>query len=181
MDVKDTGVSPKSDRLEGKRIAVAVCGGIAAVEVVKIIRELRRHGAKITPFMTPSSSRFIGPDALSWAAETGVIAESSAQVEYLKEYDLVLVCPATLNTIAKAALALTDNVVSLLIASQIGAKRKVLMVPAMNLAMLEHPAYGEYRARLEAWGVNFLQLPCEEGRLKIPSFEAVANRVLEIL
>jgi phosphopantothenoylcysteine synthetase/decarboxylase len=56
-----------------------------------------------------------------------------------------------------------------------------VMVPAMNLSMLEHPAYLKYRKQLEEWGVNFLQLPCEEGRLKIPPFDVVVARVLELL
>lgn len=181
MSIRDTGVTSKSDRLQGKQIAVAICGGIAAVEVVKIIRELRRHGAVITPFMTPSSSRFVGPDAIAWAASRPVIFEAGPQVEYLMPFDLVLVAPATLNTITKAALALTDNVVSLLLASEVGRGGKLLFVPAMNAVMKAHPRYSEFKKQLETWGSVFLESDLEEDRLKIPSPETIAEKVIALL
>lgn len=51
--IKDTGVEEKADALDGKRIAFGVCGGIGAVETVKLMRELRRHGAELTTFSIP--------------------------------------------------------------------------------------------------------------------------------
>ena len=178
---RDLGVSNKSQRLVGKRIAVAVCGGIGSVEVVKIIRELRRHGAEVTAFMTPSAQRFVGPDALSWAAHRPVVKEATYEVEYLEAFDLVIVAPTTLNTLSKAALGLTDNVVLLLIASHLGAKRPMILVPAMNAAMKNHPVYGEYRARLTNWGVKFLETDEVEDRMKMPTPEAVAQSAMELV
>ncbi len=176
----DVGVKSKSTRLKDKRVAVAVSGGIGAVEVVKIIRELRRHGATVTAFMTPTASRFVGEDALSWAANRPVVKEASYEVEYLQEFDILLVAPTTLNTLSRAALGLTDNVVCLLIASHLGAKRPAIFVPAMNAVMKSHPLYTEYRKRLSSWGVKFLESEAEEDRMKMPSPEAVAEMVLEL-
>lgn len=179
--VDDVGVVAKSSRLQNKSIAVAVSGGVGAVEVVKIIRELRRHGASVTAFMTPSSHRFVGEDALSWAADRMVVKEATFKVEYLETFDLVVVAPTTLNTLSKAALGLTDNVVSLLIASHLGAGRKALFVPAMNAVMKGHPVYQEYRDKLSQWGVKFLETEEEEGRMKMPTPEGVVEKVLEMM
>lgn len=176
----DVGVKSKSGRLKDKRIAVAVCGGIGAVEVVKIIRELRRHGADVTAFMTPSAARFVGEEALSWAANRPVVREASYEVEYLENFDLLVVAPTTLNTLSRAALGLSDNVVTLLIASHLGAKRPAVFVPAMNAAMKNHPLYAEYRKRLASWGVKFLESEEEEDRMKMPTPDAVAEMVLEL-
>lgn len=181
MGIRDTGVQSKSNRLQGRRLAVAVCGGIGAVEVVKIIRELRRHGASVVPFMTPSSQRFVGRDALAWAAGVEVVAEASPNVEYLEPFDLVVVAPATLHSVAKAALALTDNVVALLLASHLGAGKRTLFVPAMNAAMKQHPRYAQYREQLTAWGSVFLETAEEEDRMKMPTPEQLVEKVLEIL
>jgi phosphopantothenoylcysteine decarboxylase/phosphopantothenate--cysteine ligase len=176
----DLGVKAKSSRLSGKNVAVAVSGGIGAVEVVKIIRELRRHGAKVTSFMTPSAGRFIGEDALSWASNRAVVKEGSYEVEYLEPFDILVVAPITLNTLSKASLGITDNVVGLLIASHLGAKRPALFVPAMNATMKAHPVYADYCKRLISWGVDFLESEEEEDRMKMPSPEAVLKRVLEL-
>lgn len=181
MALNDTGVQIKSERFKDKRIAVAVCGGIGAVEVVKIIRELRRHGATVTAFMTPSSLRFVGKDAVSWATQKAAIVEASHEVEYLDPFDLLLVVPATLHTISKAALALTDNVVSLLIASHLGNRGKTLFVPAMNLAMKQHPRYDEYRGLLRQWGVEFLESTDDEDRMKVPEPHAIVEKVSTLL
>ena len=66
--IADKGVEIRSGKLAGKRIGLGVCGGIGAVEVVKIIREMRRHGAVVTPFLTPSVKEFVTALSLEWAA-----------------------------------------------------------------------------------------------------------------
>ena len=178
---QDLSVSPKSTRLKGKRLAMAVCGGIGAVEVVKIIRELRRHGAEVFPFMTPSAGGFITPLSVSWAAGREVASESGYEANHLTPFDLVIVAPATLNTIAKAALALADNSVGLLLASHIGGRKPVLFVPAMNAGMKRHPEFENYRQKLESWGGHFLVPEEEEDRLKMPTPETLAAWACENL
>ncbi|MSP18449.1 MAG: hypothetical protein EXR74_02640 [Bdellovibrionales bacterium] len=179
--VGDRGVRVKSNGLKGKDIAVAICGGIASVESVKIIRELRRHGASITAFYTPEVTKFITELPVAWASGKSVITGAQAQVEHLESYDLVLVVPATLNTISKSALGLADNVVTLLIASQIGKKGKLLFVPTMNTSLWKHPLFLEYQKTLESWGAQFLLSQEEEERIKVPDPEKIAETVSAIL
>lgn len=176
--VQDKGVEKKSDDLTGRKIAMGVCGSIGAVEVVKIIRELRRHGADVQVFVTPSVSLFITDLSLEWASNRSVISQMDAQVEHLEAYDLVLILPATLNTLSKSAVGIADNAVTLLVASQLGRKARCLFVPAMNEALQSHPAYRDHVAKLESWGARVWESENEESRLKTPSPERVADFVI---
>jgi len=177
----DKNVELKSNRLVGKSIGAGVCGGIGSVEVVKIIRDLRRHGADITAFFTPSVEQFITPLPVEWASGHAVVKTMGAQVDHFENFDLVLIAPATLNTISKAAQGLCDNAVTMLVASQLGRQRPLLLVPTMNVILSRHPAYLEHQARLQGWGAEFLLSPLEEGRLKMPAAEIVTEAVLKCL
>ncbi len=179
--LEDKSVELKSNRLSGHSIAVGVCGGIGSVEVVKIIRELRRHGADITAFFTPSVAQFITPLPVEWASGHQVVRSLDSEVEHFDDFSLVVIVPATLNTISKAASAIADNAVTMLIASQIGKKTPLLFVPTMNVVLSRHPKYLENKKQLEAWGALFLGSDVEEGRLKVPSPEVLANEVLKVL
>lgn len=179
--LKDKSVTPKSHGLQGKRIAFAVCGGIGSVEVVKIIRELRRHGAEVFPFMTPAVEKFVTALSLEWAAGRAPVREADAQVDHLEDFDALVVAPATLNTISKAALGLADNAVTLAIAGQLGSRQPLLIYPTMNEKLLNHPSYQKSCRQLKDWGARFPEAPEEEGRRKMPSPEQVAKAVMECL
>ena len=181
QQILDRGVELKSQRLSKKQIALAACGGIAATELVKIIRELRRHGAEVTPFLTPSVEDFISAMSIEWAANRPVIVEPTVEVDHLDPFDAVVVAPATLNTIAKAAVGISDNSVTLLIASQLGRRGPLLFVPTMNLALREHPAYDEHVKRLEKWGATFFASEAEEDRLKMPPPEKFVDAVVALV
>ena len=180
-EIVDRGVNSISDRLQNRQIGLGASGGIGVVELVKIIRELRRHGASVFPRFTPSVGAFISPLAVEWAAGRPVITSLEADVDHLDPYDLVLLAPATLNTIAKCAMGICDNSVTLLTAAQIGRKAPVLIVPTMNVQLVHHPMYEEYKKRLESWGVSFFQPTPQEGRLKMPAPEKIAELIIRML
>jgi phosphopantothenoylcysteine decarboxylase / phosphopantothenate---cysteine ligase len=179
--LKDRDVQLKSNALRGKKIAVAICGGIACVETVKIIREIRRYGATVTAFYTPDVRKFMTEVPAEWASGQKVITEAEAQVEHLETYDGVLVVPATWNTMAKSALGIADNVVTLLIASHLGKKGRLLFVPAMNSSLQSHPLFETYKATLQTWGAQFLLPELEEDRLKISGPVLIAETLLQVL
>jgi phosphopantothenoylcysteine decarboxylase/phosphopantothenate--cysteine ligase len=179
--VADRGVTEKSHDWEGKPIALGICGGIGAVEVVKIIREIRRHGARVTAFLTPAVETFVSALSLEWASGESVVKELRADVNHLEAYSLVVVVPATLNTIAKCAAGLCDNPVTLLIAGQFGVRRPILFVPAMNEQLTRHPLYAENVNKLKSWGAKFHEPEIEEGRMKVPSPEALVKSMKLIL
>lgn len=178
--VADRGVKAKGTSLTGQRIALGVSGGIASVEVVKIIRELRRYGATVKVFISSEAKRFITELPLEWASGETVVAEASAEVEYLEKFDAVLIAPATLNTIAKAATGICDTAITLLLASQWN-EAPIFFVPTMNGQMLRHPLFPEYQRRLEEFGARFFPLQEEENRLKLPQPERLAEWLISEL
>ncbi|MCB0405388.1 MAG: hypothetical protein KDD51_11435 [Bdellovibrionales bacterium] len=177
--ILDKGVNEKSAQLRGKRVAVGASGGIGAVGLVKVFRELRRHGAQVSPFATPSVFKFITPLSLSWAADHPVVREPDESVEHFEEFDLVVVAPATLNTLAKCASGITDNAVTLLVAAAVGGGIPIVVVPTMNMRLLRHPMYEQSRRILESWGVEFFQTPTEEDRLKMPAAEVLVPFLID--
>lgn len=172
-------VRQKSDRLSDKWIGMGICGGIGSVETVKSIRELRRHGAKVTAFFTPSAEDFITHMSVEWAAGNPVVKKMDARMDHLEPYDLVVVAPATLNTITKCALGISDNPVTLLVATQLGRKKNLCFVPTMNADMASHPVYLDHVKQLKSWGAKFLTQEEEEDRLKMPSPETLTQFILK--
>ena len=163
-------------RLEGKKIVLAVTGSIAAVESVKIARELRRRGAEVFPVMSESATRIIGPVALEFAADREVITEIR-RVEHVKllgaegTADLLLIAPATANTISKIASGIADTPPTLMALTALGSGRKVLIAPAMNLVMLE--AVKDNLKRLREMGVEIIPPKIEEGKAKIADVDVI--------
>jgi len=179
--LQDTGVELKSNQLEKKRIAFGISGGIGAVETVKLIRELRRHGAQVTVFANPDALEFIGKTALEWASSHAVFLGPEPSVDHLGGYDLTVVAPATLNTLSKCALGLCDSMVSLLIASQLGLRKPILFFPSMNLALANHPMFDTYLKKLEDFGAKIWVNNAQESRLKMPSPEELMRATFECL
>ena len=106
---KDTGVEILSSSLEGKHILVIVSGGIAAVESVRLCREFRRHSAKLSIMMSKEAGKIITPLALSWASGQEVLTDWESDMKQLDGYDVVLVAPATRNTISKHIHGIMDS------------------------------------------------------------------------
>jgi phosphopantothenoylcysteine decarboxylase/phosphopantothenate--cysteine ligase len=132
----------------------------------------------VTPFLSPTATEFIGAAALEWACDRPAIQKARASVDHLEHFDLVVVAPATLNSMAKAAAAICDNVVLLLIASQFGRKAPIVFVPTMNEQLADHPHFAEVRNRLEDWGAVFTKPNEEEGRWKMPDAENLVGQIL---
>ncbi|MEC8265069.1 MAG: flavoprotein, partial [Candidatus Thermoplasmatota archaeon] len=95
----DTGVERLGDSLEGRRVVLGVSGGIAAVDTVRLARELRRHGADVLTVMSEAAQRIITPLAVQWATDGAVLTDWSSGMNQLDDVDGVLVAPATRNTL----------------------------------------------------------------------------------
>ncbi len=176
--INDTDVDNKNLLLlKDKTIAIAISGGIGAVEVIKIIREFRRFGAVVVPFLTRAAKYFVTPLSVSWASENDAITSLRNGSKHLCDYSAVVVVPATLNTIIKSSLGLSDNVVTLLIASQFGKKVPIFFVPSMHIHLRNHPSYIDAKEKLQSWGGFFLENEPKENRLKVPSPREVVEFV----
>jgi phosphopantothenoylcysteine decarboxylase/phosphopantothenate--cysteine ligase len=106
---KDTGVDIKDSSLVNRNILFAISGGIAAIESVKIARELRRYQASVTIVMSKEAEKIITPLAISWASGTEVLSDWSPKMQQLDIYDAILVAPATRNTISKHIHGIIDS------------------------------------------------------------------------
>jgi len=161
-----------------KNILVGITGGIAAYKTADIVRDLKKQSANVKAIMTKDATRFMNPLTLKVLSEHPVYtdmyepAETSytAHISLARWADVILVCPATANTIAKVAHGLADN---LLTTSILAATVPVLFCPSMNKAMYSNPIYRENENRLEDHGYTVVrpesgQLACGEygeGRL----------------
>lgn len=131
--------------LKGKRILLGVCGGIAAYKSVYLLRSLIKEGADVKVIMTPGAKAFVGPLTFSALSKHPVGIEffnpqTGAwfnHVELGMWAELMIIAPATANTIAKMNTGMCDN---LLLATYLSAKCPVMIAPAMDLDMWLHPA-----------------------------------------
>jgi len=168
--------------LTGKQIVICVTGSIAAVEIVKLIHTLRRHGAVVQPVMSQAASGIIHPDSLTYASGRETITRLSGRVEHITwcgdegSADLLLIAPCTANTISKIACGIDDTPVTTFATTAIGSKKPVILVPAMHQSMYRHPAVTDNLVRLKDWGVEIVNPRLDEGKAKIADNEEIILR-----
>lgn len=173
----------KSRRLEGKTIVLGVTGSIAAVRTVELSRELIRRGAEVIPVMTPAAQRIIHPDSLHYATGNRVITEITGEVEHVRycgeggEADLLLIAPATANTISKIALGIDDTPVTTFATTALGRGIPLILVPAMHHSMYSHPVVKRNLEILESLGVRVIPPVIREGTAKIADNEEIIIEV----
>lgn len=143
--------------LQGKKILLGVSAGIAAYKAAFLTRLLVKAGAEVQIVMTPDAKEFITPLTLSTLSKNPVLSELVSgnkgewnnHVELGVNADLILIAPATANTIAKMANGLCDN---LLLAVYLSARCPVMIAPAMDVDMLKHPATQKNIETLKSFG-----------------------------
>ena len=142
-------------------IAFGVCGGIGAYKAVEIARGLQKRGHDIAAVMTRSAAKFVGPVTFEAITRRRVITDQFAEgtnsdIEHIAlatDASLLLIAPATANIIGKFAHGIADDFLTSL---YLATRAPVLMAPAMNTNMLEHPAVRANMAALAARGVRFV-------------------------
>jgi phosphopantothenoylcysteine decarboxylase / phosphopantothenate---cysteine ligase len=174
---EDLQVERIDDSLDGKSIALCVSGGIAAIETPKIARHLRRYGAEVRAYATPNALKFIGEASLEWATGKTVVSELSGLAEHICLEDLVLVAPATLNTVNKLLLGIADNVVTSLIASALGNKKPIYIAPTMHESLYENPFFQENLKRVDKYGIKLIEPRFSEKKAKIASTRSIIDEI----
>jgi phosphopantothenoylcysteine decarboxylase/phosphopantothenate--cysteine ligase len=147
--------------LKGREIIVAVCGGIAAYKTADVVSKLVQMGAGVTVVMTAKARKFIAPltfEALSGRpvrCSTFRLVDSSdpQHISLTEQADLMLVAPATANTLGKIAHGLSDDLVSLMVCA---AACPVIFAPSMNNRMWENPITKENIQKLSKAGYRFI-------------------------
>jgi phosphopantothenoylcysteine decarboxylase/phosphopantothenate--cysteine ligase len=154
--------------LRGQKILLAVCGSIAAYKSALIVRLLKKQGAEVRVVMTPSALGFITPLTLSTLSENpvlhsfteGDLGEWNNHIELALWADLILVAPASENTIGKMVHGICDNLV---LAVYFSAKCPVFVCPAMDLDMYKHFSTQENLEKLKE--NNVILIDAESGEL----------------
>lgn len=179
----------KGSELKDKRIVLCITGSVAAVQCSEIARELMRHGAQVFAVMSEMAQKIIHPYLMEWATGNPVTTELTGKIEHVAltgEYpkgraDLILVAPATANTISKIACGIDDTVVTSVVSAAFGLELPMLVVPAMHESMYRHPIVVENMKKLTALGVEFVEPRIQEGKAKIAATEEIVNAVVRRL
>ena len=160
------------DQLAGKKILLGVTGCIAAYKSCLIVRELIKRGAEVKVVMTPSATEFIAPLTLATLSQNEVIVNtfpknqkdgtnlSTWHIDYALWADLMLIAPATINTIAKISYGFADNALTTLVTAL---RSPLLIAPAADVDMFDNPINKENLAKLEKFG-HYIIFP-ESGEL----------------
>jgi phosphopantothenoylcysteine decarboxylase/phosphopantothenate--cysteine ligase len=185
--IGDHAVPLLSRHLEGKRIALLVGAGIAAMKAPLLARALRRRGAEVTAFCTAETLRYVGAEALEWSTCRPLVRELSWRAEHLsdgEDFAAYLVAPATYNTIGKAAHGIADTVLTATLASALGrlarGQTEVLMAPTMHGSM-HHAVLEANGRRLAELGVRFVPPRDAYGKHNLPEEELLVAAVCRAL
>ena len=176
----------KSTRLRGKTIVVGITGSIAAVECFGTIRELIRHGADVYPVLTKEALKLVTPDALEFASGHRPVTELTGRTEHItmmaaRSADLLLIYPATANTVSKIANGIDDTPVTSMATVAIGAGSPLAIAPAMHDSLYSNPAVADNIERLRSWGISFIGPRRDGVRAKVASKEEVVAWTFKIL
>ena len=160
-------------------IVLCVTGSVAASESVKLARQLRREGFDVKCFMSESACDIIHPNSLEFATGNKVVTELTGDIEHVKysQEDLILVAPATANTISKFANKIADNPISTLLITAYGHGTPILFVPSMHDSMFRAISHNIEIIKREK-SASFMPPVMNEGKAKFPSKDDI---VLESL
>ncbi|WP_299683994.1 bifunctional phosphopantothenoylcysteine decarboxylase/phosphopantothenate--cysteine ligase CoaBC [uncultured Tateyamaria sp.] len=147
--------------LQDKRILLILTGGIAAYKGLDLIRRLRERGAAVTPVLTRAAEQFVTPLAVSALAGEKVYRDlfdltdeaEMGHIQLSRSADLILVAPATADIMAKMAQGRADDLASTLL---LATDTPVMIAPAMNVRMWDHPATQRNLAQLRRDGVTVI-------------------------
>jgi phosphopantothenoylcysteine decarboxylase/phosphopantothenate--cysteine ligase len=153
--------------LSGKKILIAVSGGIAAYKVHFLIRDFIKKGAEVQAIMTPDAEHFVTKLSISTLSKKPVYSDFysdngtwNSHVEMALWADVMIVAPCTANTLSKMVHGMCDNLV---IATYMSAKCPVFIAPAMDLDMYAHPSTKRNLELAESFG--HVIIPAEHGEL----------------
>ena len=176
--------SERSSLLEGRRIILAMCGSVAVMRTLEVARLLMRHGATIVPVMSNEACELIGPRLVWWATGAEPIVTLGGATEHIafagrgpNRADLLLVCPATANTIGKIAAGIDDTSVTTFATTAIGSGMPTIVAPAMHEPMYAHPAVVRNIQSLIDMNVDVVRPRREEDKAKLAEPEYILDMV----
>lgn len=178
-------IGTKGEELKGRKIALCITSSVAAFESPKVARELMRHGAEVYAVMSEKAHEIIHPNLMEWATGNHVVTEITGKIEHVglagmheNKVDLILISPATANTISKIACGISDTPVTAVASTAFGSCIPIIMVPAMHEPLFNNPVLKENMEKLTSYGVEFVGPRIEEGKAKIASLDEIVETVV---
>ncbi len=149
------------NKLEGKKILLIICGGIAAYKSLEIIRLFKKNGANIKTVLTKNAKKFVTPLSISSLSQEKVYEdlfnhEVESEMDHIslsRWADIILIAPITANTISKLSYGLADDLASTLV---LASNKKIFLAPAMNVRMWEHSSNKENIKKLKNYGYDII-------------------------
>lgn len=153
------------------KIILCITGSIAATEDLKLVHELQRHGYEVECFMTEAAADIITPLSMEFATKNPVVTKITGYVEHVTraQADLILVAPATANTISKFAYKIADTTVTTLLLTASGYDTPILIVPSMHISMYEAISENVQKIKNDNEHVYFMEPNESERKAKFPS------------
>ena len=144
-----------------KKVLLIICGGIAAYKSLEIIRSLKKKNFKIKTILTKSAKNFVTPLSITSLSKEKVYEdifniENESEMDHIslsRWADLILVCPATANTISKLSSGTSDDLASTVM---LASNKDIYLAPAMNVRMWEHPSTKENLIKLRNYGYKII-------------------------
>lgn len=176
-------VSSHGVELVGKKIVLCIAGSVAAYKAIELARLLMRHGADVTCVASNAVTKLIQPDYFKWATGNKVITKLTGELEHIRladynQSDLVIVYPATANTLGKLANGIDDTPISTVLTVGFGSKIPILMCLAMHASMYDNLAVKKNIEFLKK-KIEFLSPQTIEGKAKASEPENVLDYVLK--
>jgi phosphopantothenoylcysteine decarboxylase / phosphopantothenate---cysteine ligase len=144
-----------------KKILLIICGGISAYKSLELIRLLKKKGTKVKTILTKSAKEFVTPLSVASLSQEKVYedlfnAENEAEMDHItlsRWANLIVVAPATANTISKLSTGSSDDLASTVI---LASNKNIFLTPAMNVRMWEHPSTKENLKKLRSYGYQII-------------------------
>tara|TARA_B100000700_G_scaffold325179_1_gene433243 strand:+ start:341 stop:1540 length:1200 start_codon:yes stop_codon:yes gene_type:complete len=147
--------------LKGKKILLIICGGIAAYKSLELIRLFKKNGAIVKVILTKNAKKFVTPLSVASLSQEKVYSDlfdhnNEAEMDHIslsRWSDLILVAPATANTISKLSNGMSDDLASTVV---LASDKNVILAPAMNVRMWEHVSNKKNIYKLKEFGYKFI-------------------------
>jgi phosphopantothenoylcysteine decarboxylase/phosphopantothenate--cysteine ligase len=174
--------------LNEKKILLIICGGIAAYKSLDIIRSLKKNGSIVKTILTKNAQNFITPLSVASLAQEKVYtdlfnSDNESEMDHIslsRWADLILIAPATVNTISKITFGLVDDLASTVV---LASNKKIFIAPAMNVRMWEHQSNQENLKKLKEYGYEIIgpeigEMACGEyGKGKMSEPETIVKYI----
>lgn len=177
--------------LSGKTICLCVTGSVAAVNSPALARKLMRNGAEVYTVMTEAATKLIHPDLLHWSTGNEVITSLTGNIEHIMlagerpgkygKADLIVIAPATANTVSKIACGIDDTPVTTVATTALGSGTPMMIVPAMHESMYRHPILEENMKKLMKLDIDLILPKITENKAKIAPTDYIVDRIISKL